>query len=63
MSHELVLKKSKATETKKAETGNRELFSISNMTVIPHPPYSPDFVPCDFSVTSVEGIAILIQLR
>jgi hypothetical protein len=29
---------------------NRKFFMKSNMTVIPHPHYSPDLAPCDFSL-------------
>jgi hypothetical protein len=28
----------------------REFLTKNNMTVIPHPPYSPDLAPCDFSL-------------
>jgi hypothetical protein len=28
----------------------RELFTKTNMTAVPHPSYSPDFAPCDFSL-------------
>jgi hypothetical protein len=28
----------------------REFFTRNNMTVIPHPPYSPDLAPFNFSV-------------
>jgi hypothetical protein len=38
-------------------------FTKDNMTVVPHPPYLPDLVTCDFSVSLIEEIAILIQLR
>jgi len=26
----------------------QQFLAKNNMTVIPHPPYSPDLVPCDF---------------
>jgi hypothetical protein len=26
----------------------RQFLASTNTTVIPHPPYSPDFAPCDF---------------
>jgi hypothetical protein len=29
---------------------SREFLTKNNMTVIPHPPYSPDLAPCDFSL-------------
>jgi transposase len=28
----------------------REFLTKNNMTLIPHPPYSPDLAPCDFSL-------------
>jgi hypothetical protein len=28
----------------------REFFTKNNMTVVPHPPYSPDLAPCDLSL-------------
>jgi hypothetical protein len=28
----------------------REFLTKNNMTVIPHPPYSPDLAPCNFSL-------------
>jgi hypothetical protein len=28
----------------------REFLTKNNTTVIPHPPYSPDLAPCDFSL-------------
>jgi transposase len=28
----------------------REFLTKNNMTVVPHPPYSPDLAPCDFSL-------------
>jgi hypothetical protein len=30
----------------------REFLAKSDMTVIPHPPYSPDLAPCNFSLFS-----------
>jgi transposase len=27
-----------------------EFLTKNNMTVVPHPPYSPDLAPCDFSL-------------
>jgi hypothetical protein len=32
---------------------NSEL--TSNVTVLPHPPYSPDLFPCDFFVSTTEN--------
>jgi histone-lysine N-methyltransferase SETMAR len=29
-----------------------KFFNKKNMTVVPHPPYSPDLAPCDFSLFS-----------
>jgi hypothetical protein len=37
----------------------RDVLTKNNMTVVPHPPYSPDLAPCDFSMFP----AILSQLR
>jgi hypothetical protein len=32
----------------------REFLTKNNMTGIPHPPYSPDLAPCNFSVSRIE---------
>jgi hypothetical protein len=40
-----------------------EFFTKNNMTVIRHQPYSPDFTPGDFSVSLIDGTAILTCLR
>jgi hypothetical protein len=32
----------------------REFLTKNNMTVVPHPPRSPDLVPCVFSVSPIE---------
>jgi hypothetical protein len=32
----------------------REFLNQDNMTVIPHPPYSPDLAPCRFSVSPID---------
>jgi hypothetical protein len=29
---------------------SREFLTKNNMTVVPHPDYSPDLAPCDFSL-------------
>ena len=31
----------------------RQFLAKKNVTVIPHPPYSPDLAPCDFSYSLV----------
>jgi hypothetical protein len=40
-----------------------ELFAKNNATLIPHPPYLPDLVPCNFSVSLIEDTATLLQLK
>jgi hypothetical protein len=30
-------------------------FVTNNMVIIPHPPYSPDLAPCDFTVSQTEN--------
>jgi hypothetical protein len=32
----------------------REFLTKNNMTVIPHPPYSPDLAPCNFPVSPIK---------
>jgi transposase len=29
-----------------------EFVTNNNMAIVPHPPYSPDFAPCDFALFS-----------
>jgi hypothetical protein len=41
----------------------KEYFTKNNMTVASHPPYFPDLAHCDFSISLIEDIATLTQLR
>jgi hypothetical protein len=34
----------------------QRFLATKNMAVVPHPPYSPDLVPCDFFLVSENGI-------
>ena len=33
----------------------RRFLTNNNMTVVPHPPYSPDLAPCDFLISKNEN--------
>jgi histone-lysine N-methyltransferase SETMAR len=32
-----------------------ESVTDTNMVIVPHPPYSPDLAPCDFTVSQIEN--------
>jgi hypothetical protein len=43
-----------ATHRLKLSFFSREFLTNKNMNVDPHPPYSPDLPPCDFSISPIE---------